>query len=109
MKKKPLHLKPIMPAETIFYWYELRDSTYAIYDSDMGEPITYGSLNLVVGTLRAINQQVIEGKRNSCVLWYFKRDANNGWRKSAPPVLFNWNPSPEERRKITEKKEKNKT
>ena len=90
MKKKPFHLKVIDSKEVIFYWFELGESIYALYDSDMGEPISYGSINLVVGTLRAINAEVTAGKRRSCTLTYFKRDALRGWKQSNPPVLFNW-------------------
>lgn len=104
MKKKPMHLKEISPKETIFYWYELGESTYVLYDSDMGEPISYGSINLVVGTIRAINEEVISGKRKPCTLWFFKRDGANGWRKNVPPVLFNWNPTAEDKRKLAEDK-----
>lgn len=92
MKKKPLHLKQIGYDEAIFYWYELGEATYALYDSDMGEPVSYGSLNLVVGTIRAINDEVLTRKRTKCVLYYFKRDRMQGWKKSTPPVMFNWNP-----------------
>ena len=104
MKKKPLHLKEIDPKETIFYWYDLGESMYAVYDGDMGEPISYGSLNLVVGTIRAINAEVTQGKRKKCVLWYFKRDATQGWKKQTPPVLFNWNPETTDKKDVTDKK-----
>ena len=77
---------------------------YAVYDSDMGEPISYGSINLVVGTIRAINDEVTKGKRRPCTLWYFKRDGTTGWRKSTPPVVFNWNPAAEDKRKATDDK-----
>jgi hypothetical protein len=106
MKKKPIHLKEISPDETIFYWYELGESMYVLYDTDMGEPISYGSINLVVGTIRAINEEVVSGKRKKCVLWYFKRDATLGWRKATPPVLFNWNPEVADKKKITDSKKK---
>jgi hypothetical protein len=92
MKQKPLHLKKIAYNEPAFFWYDLGQSMYALYDSDMGEPISYGSLALVVGTIRAINNEVLERKRKRCVLWYYKRDATLGWRKFTPPVVFNWNP-----------------
>lgn len=104
MKKKPVHLKEIGYDEPIFYWYELGEATYALYDSDMGEPVSYGSLNLVVGTIRAINQEVLERKRKKCVLYYFKRDATQGWKKSTPPVLFNWNPDSAEKKKADDEK-----
>ena len=104
MKKKPLHLKKIDHEENIFYWYELGESMYVLYDSDMGEPISYGSLNLVVGTIRAINREVTEGKRKKCILWYFERDATQGWRKKTPPVLFNWNPETTDKKDVTDKK-----
>lgn len=105
MKKKPFHLKPIAPDETIFYWYELGDSMYALYDSDMGEPIAYGSINLVVGTIRALNKEVIERKRKKSTLWYFKRDSLRGWKKSVPPVAFNWNAPLEDKRKMVDNKD----
>lgn len=104
MKKKPFHLKEIAYNEPIFYWYDLGEATYALYDSDMGEPISYGSLNLVVGTIRAINEEVLIGKRKKCVLWYFKRDASQGWKKSTPPVLFNWNPDSRDKKSETDRK-----
>ena len=106
MKKKPIHLKEIGPHETIFYWYELDSAVYALYDSDMGEPVSYGSLNLVVGTIRAINKEVTSGKRKKCILWYFKRDTNQGWKKFNPPVVFNWNPEETDKNKILENKKK---
>lgn len=106
MKKKPLHLKQIDADETIFYWYELGESAYALYDSDMGEPVSYGSLNLVVGTIRAINEEVVARKRKPCILWYFKRDNNQGWKKSTPPVLFNWKSEATDKKNATEDKKK---
>jgi hypothetical protein len=109
MKKKPLHLKEIAYDEPIFYWYELGESTYVLYDSDMGEPVSYGSLNLVVGTIRAINKEVLERKREKCVLYYFKRDKQNGWRKSPPPVLFNWNPDSADKKKANDEKKAEET
>lgn len=105
MKKKPFHLKKIDPKETIFYWYNLGESTYAVYDSDMGEPVSYGSLNLVVGTIRAINEEVTAGKRKKCILWYLKRDATQGWVKQTPPVLFNWNAESTDKKVATDKKQ----
>ena len=109
MKKKPLHLKEIGYDESIFYWYELGGGTYALYDSDMGEPVSYGSLNLVVGTIRAINEEVISRKRVKCVLYYLVRDVNNGWKKRTPPVLFNWTPDNEDKKKVIDQKNKEKT
>lgn len=106
MKKKPFHLKQIGPDETIFYWYNLGNSTYALYDSDQGEPISYGALNIVVGTIRAINKEVVSGKRKKCALWYFERDKSQGWRKRTPPVLFNWNPDTSQKKEITDEKKK---
>lgn len=104
MKQKPLHLKKIAYDEPSFFWYELGESVYALYDSDMGEPISYGSLALVVGTIRAINREVLERKRKKCVLWYYKRDNTQGWRKMTPPVVFNWNPDSADKKAATEEK-----
>jgi hypothetical protein len=104
MKQKPLHLKKIAYNEPAFYWYELGESTYALYDSDMGEPISYGSLALVVGTIRAINREVLDRKRKKCVLWYYKRDNIQGWRKYTPPVVFNWNPDTVDKKEAVDEK-----
>lgn len=92
--------------ENIFYWYEIGNGEYALYDSDMGKPISYGSLNLVVGTIRALNKQVISGQRKCCDLWFFKRSDTQGWMKQTPPVLFNWKPESTEKRDMIEKKKK---
>ena len=111
MKQRPLHFKKISYNEPAFFWYDLGESIdlgesmYVLYDSDMGEPISYGSLALVVGTIRAINKEVIERKRKKCVLWYYKRDPIQGWKKYTPPVVFNWNPdSVDKKEAIDEKK-----
>ena len=104
MKSKPLHLKRIDPKETEFFWFNLESSTYVLYDSDLGEPISYGSLNLVVGAIRAINKEVTTGKRKPCVLWYFERDGVAGWKKKTPPVMFNWTVSAEDKQKVSDNK-----
>lgn len=79
---------------------------YALYDSDMGEPISYGAMNFVVGTIRAINKEVREGKRTPCIVWYFERDGLNGWKKKTPPVLMDWTPESMEKIGMTQEKKK---
>jgi len=39
--------KKINPKEDTFYIFEISSIKYVIYDSDMNEPIYYGSWNMV--------------------------------------------------------------
>jgi hypothetical protein len=100
MKKKPLHLKEISQDELNFYWFDLGNSTHVLYDSDMGEPIAYGSINLVVGTIRNINKEMLGRERVKCIVWFMKKDPRLGWKKVPPPVLFNWNPAEIEKKAV---------
>jgi len=79
---------------------------YSLYDSDMGEPISYGAMNYVVGTIRAINKEVLEGKRTPCILWYFERDGIYGWKKKTPPVSMNWDPESTKKKEMVDEKKK---
>lgn len=72
MKQKPTHLKKIDPRENTFFHFKLDPSTYVLYDSDMGEPLVYGSLNLVGATIGSLSPK--------CTIYYFELDPTQGWK-----------------------------
>jgi hypothetical protein len=72
MKKKPVHLKEIAFGEKVFFYYKIDPTTHVLYDSDMGEPVAYGSINLVGA--------VISNLPKSSTIYYFEPDKSLGWR-----------------------------
>jgi hypothetical protein len=72
MKQKPTHLKKIDVRENTFFHFKLDASTYVLYDSDMGEPIAYGSLNLVGATIANLSPK--------CTIYYFELNLTDGWK-----------------------------
>ena len=72
MKKKPLHLKTIDPSERTFFHFKLDASTYVLYDSDLGEPVSYGSFNIVGSTISNLNPK--------STIFYFEMDSLLGWK-----------------------------
>jgi hypothetical protein len=72
MKKKPSHLKKIDPKEIVFFNFKLDSSTYVLYDSDMGEPVSYGSFALVGATIKNLSPE--------CTIYYFEMSALQGWK-----------------------------
>ena len=72
MKKKPIHLKEIDKNETTFFHFKMDPTTYALYDSDMGEPVSYGSVNMVSGTIASLPL--------SSTIFYFELDNAAGWK-----------------------------
>lgn len=59
-------LKRINPKALLYHYFEKSVSEFALYDDDMDLPVSYGSRNLVDGTVRKLNKTV------SVV--YYKRD-----------------------------------
>lgn len=72
MKQKPTHLKKIDPRENTFFNFKLDASTYVLYDSDMGEPVAYGSFNLVGATISNLSPK--------CTIYYFELNSTDGWK-----------------------------
>jgi len=72
MKQKPTHLKKIDIKETTFFNFKLDASTYVLYDSDMGEPVSYGSFNLVSATISNLS--------SNCTIYYFELSTSEGWK-----------------------------
>ena len=72
MRKLPSHLTAIDPRETTFFYFKLDATTHILYDSDMGEPVAYGSFNLVGTTITKLPKQ--------SMVFYFEMDTNKGWR-----------------------------
>ena len=72
MKQKPTHLKKIDIKENTFFNFKLDASTYVLYDSDMGEPVAYGSFNLVGATISNLSPK--------CTIYYFELNSMQGWK-----------------------------
>ncbi len=72
MKQKPSHFKKIDVSEVTFFNFKLDASTYALYDSDMGEPVSYGSLNFVGATISNLPKK--------CTIFYFELSPTMGWK-----------------------------
>jgi hypothetical protein len=102
MKKKPLHLKEIDKAETMFFYFKLDATTYILYDSDMGEPVSYGSLNIVGGTISKLNPK--------STIFYFELDNSQGWKmkKSYKPTKIT-STQEDKKSEITSKKDESKS
>ena len=50
--------KKINPKEKIFYIFEISSTKFLILDSQMDEPIYYGSWNMTSGIIRSIKQNM---------------------------------------------------
>jgi hypothetical protein len=72
MKKKPLHLKEIDTKEDVFFYFKIDPTTYVLYDSDMGEPVAYGTFNLVGAEISKLPL--------SSTIYYFEFSKVQGWR-----------------------------
>lgn len=72
MKKKPSHLKKIDPKEVIFFNFKLDAATYVLYDSDMGEPVSYGSFAVVGATIKSLPL--------AATIYYFEMNSIQGWK-----------------------------
>ena len=53
-----VNFKKINPKENRFYYLELGDGKYCLYDSEFDMPISYGSKNLVENKIRQLNSNI---------------------------------------------------
>ena len=60
--------KKINNKEETFYIFEISSIKYAIYDSELDEPIYYGSWNMVEGIIKNIKKH----SKNADILFYVK-------------------------------------
>lgn len=60
--------KKINPKEKTFYIFEVSSIKYAIYDSELDEPIYHGSWNMVEGIVKNIKSH----SKNADILYYTK-------------------------------------
>ena len=60
--------KKINSKEETFYIFEISSIKYAIYDSELDEPIYYGSWNMVEGIIKNIKKH----SKNADILFYVK-------------------------------------
>jgi hypothetical protein len=59
-------LKRINPEATIYHYFEKSVTEFALYDDDLDMPVSYGSKNLVDGTVRKLDKSI--------TIIYYKRD-----------------------------------
>ncbi len=60
--------KKINPKEKTFYIFEVSSIKYAIYDSELDEPIYHGSWNMVEGIIKNIKSH----SKKADILYYTK-------------------------------------
>ena len=86
MAKTSPNIKTNIPREeNVFYLFKLSGSEYLLYDSYMGDPIVYGSLNLISGKLEAhhnqLNKKLKIGEPPKQIYVYkLIRDTTKGWK-----------------------------
>jgi hypothetical protein len=86
MAKTSPNIKTVIPKdENVFYVFKLSGSEYLLYDSYMGDPIAYGSLNLISGKLEAhfkqLNNKLKQNEAPREIYAYkLERDASKGWK-----------------------------
>lgn len=68
--------KKINPKEKVFYIFEISSIKYAIYDSELDEPIYHGSWNMVEGIIKNIKTY-----SKKADIFYYTKD------KSGPLLL----------------------
>lgn len=68
--------KKINPKEKVFYIFEISSIKYAIYDSELDEPIYHGSWNMVEGIIKNIKTH-----SKKADIFYYTKD------KSGPLLL----------------------
>ncbi len=59
-------LKRINPEARIYHYFEKSVTEFALYDDEMDQPVSYGSRNLIDGTVRKLNKSI--------TVVYYKRD-----------------------------------
>lgn len=102
-------LKKISLKETQFYWFEYNAGQHVVYDSDMGSPISYGNSGFINKTFNNIDKYVRDGVQSRYVLWYFKRNGDNGlWEYKQPPRIPNWKVESTDKKDLTDEKKKEK-
>lgn len=86
MAKTSPNIKTSIPRnETVFYLFKLSGSEYLLYDSYMGDPVVYGSLNLIYGKLddhlKELNKKLKIGEAPREIYVYkLERDSTKGWK-----------------------------
>jgi len=93
-------------AEETFYWFDLGNGTHVLYDSDMGTPVSYGSVGFIKKTLDIRDRFVREGKSKEYILWYFQRKDDGMWGKKQSPRIPNWKIDSTDKKEATDKKNK---
>lgn len=84
MSAKILRFKqPTSINDTVFFVFEVvKNSTFAMYDSGMGDPVKYGSIAIILGKLNDEIKKVKENKRKKFKVYWMAKDASKGWKES---------------------------
>lgn len=61
-------LKRINPEARLYHYFEKSVTEFALYDDELDMPVSYGSRNLVDGTVRKLDRSII--------IIYYKRDVD---------------------------------
>jgi hypothetical protein len=87
MSAKILRFKqPTFINDTVFFIFEvIKNTTFAMYDSGMGDPIKYGSIAIILGKLNEEIKKVKENKRKKFKVYWMIKDASNGWKENMQP------------------------
>ena len=86
MAKTTPNIKTKIPKnEDVFYVFKLSPAEYLLYDSSMGDPIAYGSLNLLTGKLNKQLDQLnkfakTEQEKRKLYVYKLERDGVKGWK-----------------------------
>lgn len=70
-KRKYLTGKPDSN-ERIYYHFKLDPSRYMLYDSELGEPVEFGSFNKVATVIKNLSKE--------CIIFYFELNSEIGWK-----------------------------
>lgn len=82
MDVRPIIFKRISSNDTVFFVFEVSNTKYVLYDSGMGDPIKYGSTNLIMGELDNQIKLAKERKRKRFKVYWMIRDGSKGWKEN---------------------------
>lgn len=62
----------IDPDEKLYYSFKLDATRYMLYDSELGEPVDFGSFNKVAATISNLPK--------NCIIFYYELNIRDGWK-----------------------------
>lgn len=67
-----MKLKQINPKETVFYIFEINNTTFSIFDSQLDIPIYHGKWNMCEGIIKSIKKNM-----KSSSIYYYDKSRDN--------------------------------